>query len=134
MRSSAAGGSRWPGEPRSSPGRRCWSPSCLGLVAFTPARAVFALALAIGGMVLSGSSRATTEELRRALSRVEAARNAAIDSLDLVNLGEGTNKPVEVKKRARDLIRRPRLARGRPQGPPPPIDQLLGAAGAVFIV
>jgi O-antigen ligase len=60
----------------------------IGLVAFTPARTVFALALAIGGMVLSGSSRATTEELTRALSRVEAARNAAIDSLDLANPGE----------------------------------------------
>ena len=40
----------------------------IGLVAFTPARTVFALALAIGGMVLSGSSRSTTGELRRALN------------------------------------------------------------------
>ena len=63
----------------------------IGLVAFTPARVVIALALAIGGMVLSGSSRATTEELRRALSRVEAARNAAIDSLEFANPDEGTN-------------------------------------------
>jgi hypothetical protein len=65
----------------------------LGVVAFTPARTVFALALAIGGMVLSGSSRATTEELRRALSRVEVARNAAIDRLELLNPGDGTNRP-----------------------------------------
>ena len=62
----------------------------IGLVAFTPARTVFALALAIGGMVLSGSSRATTEELRRALTRVEAERNAAIDGLELVDRGDGT--------------------------------------------
>jgi hypothetical protein len=45
--------------------------------------------LAIGGMVLSGSSRATSEELGRALARVEAERNAAIDGLDLVDLGDG---------------------------------------------
>jgi hypothetical protein len=65
----------------------------IGLVAFTPARVVIALALAIGGMVLSGSSRATTDELRRALARAEAARNTAIDGLDLVNPGQGTNLP-----------------------------------------
>jgi hypothetical protein len=65
----------------------------LGLVAFTPTLTILALALAIGGMVLSGSSRATTEELRRTLGRVEAARNAAIDSLELVDPGEGTNRP-----------------------------------------
>ena len=63
----------------------------IGLVAFTPARVVIALALAIGGMVLSGSSRATTEELRRALTRVEAERNAAIDGLELVDRGDGTH-------------------------------------------
>jgi hypothetical protein len=62
----------------------------LGLVGFTPVRMILALALAIGGVVLAGSSRATTEELRRSLQRTEAERNAAIDALDLVNLGEGT--------------------------------------------
>jgi hypothetical protein len=36
-----------------------------------------------------GSSRATTEELRRSLQRAEAERNALIDALDLVNLGGG---------------------------------------------
>jgi hypothetical protein len=41
-------------------------------------------------MVLSGSSRATTEELRRALTRVEAERNAAIDGLELVDRGDGS--------------------------------------------
>jgi hypothetical protein len=61
----------------------------LGLVAFTPARMILALALAIGGLVLMGSSRATTEELRRLLQRAEAERNAAIDALNLVNLGGG---------------------------------------------
>ncbi|HEX9170286.1 MAG TPA: hypothetical protein VF886_15400 [Roseiarcus sp.] len=65
----------------------------LDLVAFTPARTVFALAVAIGGMVLSGSSRATTDELRRSLQAAEAARNAAIDALELIDFGEGTNRP-----------------------------------------
>ena len=62
----------------------------VGLVGFTPARTIFGLALAIGGMVLSGSSRATTEELRRSLQKADAERNAAIDALELVDLGDGT--------------------------------------------
>lgn len=61
----------------------------LGLVAYTPARMVAALALAIGGVVLMGSSRSSTEELERALRRAEAERIAAIDALDLVDLGDG---------------------------------------------
>ena len=65
----------------------------IGLVDFTPARTVLGLAVAIGGMVLSGSSRATTDELRRTLQRAEEARNAAIDGLELVDPGEGTNRP-----------------------------------------
>ena len=62
----------------------------LGLVTFSPARMVLALALAIGGLVLMGSSRASTEELTRTLQRAEAERNAAIDALALVDLGDGT--------------------------------------------
>jgi hypothetical protein len=61
----------------------------LGLVTFTPTRMILALALAIGGLVLTGSSRASTEELRRSLARVEAERNAAIDALEFVDLGDG---------------------------------------------
>jgi hypothetical protein len=61
----------------------------IGLVAYTPARMVAALALAIGGVVLTGSSRASTEELERALRKAEADRIAAIDALDLVDLGDG---------------------------------------------
>ena len=63
----------------------------LGLVGFTPARMILALALAIGGLVLAGSSRASTEELRRSLTRVEAERNAAIDGLELLDPG-GANE------------------------------------------
>jgi uncharacterized protein (DUF2062 family) len=62
----------------------------LGVVGFTPARMVLALALAIGGLVLTGSSRASADELRRSLHGAEEARNAAIDALDLVDLGDGT--------------------------------------------
>jgi hypothetical protein len=50
---------------------------------------ILALALAIGGLVLTGSSRSSTEELRRSLAKVEAARNAAIDALALVDPGDG---------------------------------------------
>ena len=59
-----------------------------GVVGFTPTLTILGLALAIGGMVLSGSSRATTQELERALTEAETERNATIDSLDLVDLGE----------------------------------------------
>jgi HAMP domain-containing protein len=61
----------------------------LGLVASTPTRVIVALALAIGGVVLTGSSRSSTEELERALRQTEAERIAAIDALDLVDLGGG---------------------------------------------
>jgi hypothetical protein len=62
----------------------------LGLVAFTPVRMILALALAIGGIVLAGSSRATTDELGRSLQKAQAERKALIDALELVNLGGGT--------------------------------------------
>jgi hypothetical protein len=56
----------------------------LGLIVFTPARVLMALALMIGGIVLSGSSRSSTEQFERSLVRAEAERNAAIDALGLV--------------------------------------------------
>jgi hypothetical protein len=49
---------------------------------------IVALALAIGGVVLMGSSRSSTEELERSLKQAEAERIAAIDALDLVQVGE----------------------------------------------
>ncbi len=63
----------------------------LDLVSFTAVRMILALALAIGGIVLAGSSRATTEELRRSLQKAEAERKALIDALELVDLGGGTS-------------------------------------------
>jgi hypothetical protein len=64
----------------------------IGLVGFTPALTVFGLALAIGGMVLSGSSRSSTEEFRRALQAVQAKRNAAIDALELIDLDDAAKR------------------------------------------
>src|SRR3984885_8125213 len=60
----------------------------LGIVGYTPERVIAALALAIGGMVLMGASRSSTEELERALKQSEAERMAAIDALDLVQVGD----------------------------------------------
>ncbi|RBP11422.1 hypothetical protein DFR50_116117 [Roseiarcus fermentans] len=56
----------------------------LGLVAFTPALTLVALALLIGGIVLMGSSKSSTEQLERALALAQTQRDAAIDSLGLV--------------------------------------------------
>ena len=61
----------------------------LGLVAYSPTRVIVAFALAVGGIVLMGSSRSSTEELERALRQTEAERIAAIDALNLVQVGDG---------------------------------------------
>ena len=60
----------------------------IGVFAFAPARVVFALALVIGGIVLAGSSKSSTEQLERSLERAERQRDAAIDALGLVDAGE----------------------------------------------
>jgi hypothetical protein len=60
----------------------------VGLVDYSPTRVIAAFALAIGGMVLMGSSRSSTEELERAMKQVEAERMAAIDALELVQVGD----------------------------------------------
>ena len=60
----------------------------LGVVGFAPARMVVAVALAIGGVVLTGSSRSSTEELERALRLIEAERKAAIEGAEFFPLGE----------------------------------------------
>jgi hypothetical protein len=60
----------------------------LGLVDYNPARVLVAFALAIGGMVLMGSSRSSTEELERDLKQAEGERMAAIDALELVQVGD----------------------------------------------
>ena len=61
----------------------------LGVVDTAPTRMIAALALTIGGIVLMGSSRSSTEELERSLKQAEAERIAAIDALNLIQVGEG---------------------------------------------
>ena len=63
----------------------------LGLMNFTPVRMIVGIALAIGGVVLMGSSRASTEQLMLSLKRTEGERSAAIDALELVQLPDRAN-------------------------------------------
>ena len=60
----------------------------VGFVAFTPARVLVALALLIGEIVLTGSSKSSTEQLEGSLAGAERERNAAIDALGLVPAGD----------------------------------------------
>ena len=48
----------------------------LGLMDFTPVRMIVGIALAIGGVVLTGSSRASTEQLMLSLKRTEEEKGA----------------------------------------------------------
>lgn len=70
-----------------------------GLIVFTPARVLMALALLIGGVVLTGSSKSSTDELERALARAEAERNAAIDALGLAPAEEPTAEVIPLPRR-----------------------------------
>jgi hypothetical protein len=60
-----------------------------GLLGFSPARVLVALALLIGGIVLTGSSKSSTAQLEGSLAQAERERNAAIDALGLVPAGDG---------------------------------------------
>jgi len=59
----------------------------IGLLRFTPTAMIVGIALGVGGVVLMGSSKASTEELELSLRRTEATRSAAIDALELVEIG-----------------------------------------------
>ena len=59
----------------------------IGLLRFTPTAMIIGIALGVGGVVLMGSSKSSTEELERSLRQTEAARSAAIDALELVEIG-----------------------------------------------
>jgi hypothetical protein len=65
----------------------------LGLIDFTPVRMIVGLALAIGGVVLAGSSRASTQQLEFLLRQTEKERNAAIDSLELIQAVGSVDDP-----------------------------------------
>jgi hypothetical protein len=58
----------------------------IGLLSFTPTGMIIGIALGVGGVVLMGSSKSSTEELELSLRQAEAARRAAIDALDLVEV------------------------------------------------
>jgi CHASE3 domain sensor protein len=60
----------------------------LGVLAFTPFGMVIGLALGIGGVVLMGSSKSSTEELQRSLKHTETERRAAIDALNLMQVDQ----------------------------------------------
>ena len=87
-RSSAAEGWRFAGRASAVLGPALLAGLVFGARRLHAERVIVALALAIGGLVLMGSSRSSTEELERALKQAEAERMAAIDALDLVQVGE----------------------------------------------
>jgi hypothetical protein len=64
----------------------------LGLLDFTPARMIAAIAVGLGGLVLMGSSKSSTEQLERSLRQSEAERRAAIDALELIEIEGRTDQ------------------------------------------
>ena len=65
----------------------------LGLINFTPVRMIVGLALAIGGVVLTGSSRASTQQLEFLLKQTEKERSDAIDGLELIEAVGPVDEP-----------------------------------------
>jgi len=63
--------------------------SALGLAAITPVRTIVGIAAGLGGLVLMGSSVGSTKQLEVSLKQTEDERNAAIDALEFVDLGDG---------------------------------------------
>ncbi len=57
-----------------------------GVLAFNPVAMVAGFALAIGGVVLTGSSKSSLDELKTALGEAEALRKSSIDGLRLVTV------------------------------------------------
>jgi hypothetical protein len=64
--------------------------SVVGWAPVTPVQMITGIAVGLGGLVLVGSSVSTTKQLELSLKQTEDERNAAIDSMELVNLGDGT--------------------------------------------
>ena len=60
----------------------------LGLATVTPVRMIVGIAAGLGGLVLMGSSVGSTKQLELSLKQTEDERNAAIDALELVDLGD----------------------------------------------
>ena len=60
----------------------------LGLATLTPLRLILGIAVGLGGLVLMGSSVGSTRQLELSLKRREDERNAAIDALEFVEVGD----------------------------------------------
>ena len=60
----------------------------LGLATVTPVRIIVGIAIGLGGLVLMGSSVGSTTQLELSLKKTEDERNAAIDTLEFVDLGD----------------------------------------------
>ncbi len=58
----------------------------LGLATLTPLRIIVGVSVALGGLVLMGSSVGSTKQLELSLKATEDKRNAAIDALEFVEL------------------------------------------------
>ncbi len=61
----------------------------LGLATFTPIRMIVGITVALGGLVLMGSSVGSTKQLELSLKQTEEERNAVIDALEFVEFGDG---------------------------------------------
>jgi hypothetical protein len=63
----------------------------VGLATVTPVRMIVGIAVGLGGLVLMGSSVGSTKQLELSLKQTEDERNAAIDALEFVDLGDGAH-------------------------------------------
>ena len=75
----------------------------LGALDFTPVRMIVAFALAIGGIVLSGSSRASTEQLERSL-RADRERKERGDRRRSSSSSSGTSFCRPISRRQSQAI------------------------------
>jgi hypothetical protein len=58
----------------------------LGLLSFTPVEMVIGITFGVGGIVLMGSSKSTTDEMEESLRKTKKERSSAIDALELVQV------------------------------------------------
>jgi hypothetical protein len=61
----------------------------LGLSTVTPVRMIVGIAAGLGGLVLMESSVGSTKQFELSLKQTEDQRNAVIDNLEFVDLGDG---------------------------------------------
>jgi hypothetical protein len=59
----------------------------LGLATFTPVRMIVGITVALGGLVLMGSSVGSTKQLELSLKQTEDERDTTIDALEFVEIG-----------------------------------------------